>query len=92
VPEFPVTRAGAILAVSDFAASLSFYRDQLGLTEVARYDDPPYATLLPGPARADRGGAVRRPALRDADRRRGQDLAFFCVDPDGYLVEIEQPA
>jgi hypothetical protein len=27
VPEFPVTRAGAILAVSDFAASLHFYRD-----------------------------------------------------------------
>ena len=45
MPEFPVTRAGAILAVSDFASSLRFYRDQLGLTEVARYDDPPYATL-----------------------------------------------
>jgi len=51
VPEFPVTRAGAILAVSDFAASLSFYRDQLGLTEVARYDDPPYATLTAAGAR-----------------------------------------
>jgi len=45
VADFPVTRAGAILAVSDFSASLRFYRDQLGLTEVARYDDPPYATL-----------------------------------------------
>ena len=43
MPEFPVTRAGAILAVSDFAASLRFYRDQLGLVEVALYDDPPYA-------------------------------------------------
>jgi len=33
VPDFPgfaVARAGAILAVSDFAASLRFYRDQLG--------------------------------------------------------------
>jgi hypothetical protein len=33
VPEFPgfsVTRAGAIIGVSDFAASLRFYRDRLG--------------------------------------------------------------
>jgi catechol 2,3-dioxygenase-like lactoylglutathione lyase family enzyme len=33
VADFPVTRTGAILAVSDFGASLRFYRDQLGLTE-----------------------------------------------------------
>jgi catechol 2,3-dioxygenase-like lactoylglutathione lyase family enzyme len=51
VPEFPVTRAGAILAVSDFASSLRFYRDQLGLTEVALYDDPPYVTLTAAGAR-----------------------------------------
>jgi len=24
---------------------MRFYRDQLGLTEVALYDDPPYVTL-----------------------------------------------
>ena len=42
---FPVTRAGAILAVSDFEASLAFYRDRLGLEVEAVYDDPPYATL-----------------------------------------------
>ncbi len=41
---FRVTRAGAILGVADFAASL-------------------------------RWGGSR----------------FFCVDPDGYLVEIEEP-
>jgi catechol 2,3-dioxygenase-like lactoylglutathione lyase family enzyme len=41
VADFPATRAGAILAVSDFGASLRFYRDQLGLTEEALYDDPP---------------------------------------------------
>ena len=52
MPEFPVTRAGAILAVSDFAASLRFYRDQLGLVEVALYDDPPYATLTAAGARS----------------------------------------
>ena len=51
VADFPVTRAGAILAVSDFGASLRFYRDQLGLTEVALYDDPPYATLTTAGAR-----------------------------------------
>jgi hypothetical protein len=31
--------------VSDFGASLGFYRDRLGLTEEALYDDPPYVTL-----------------------------------------------
>jgi catechol 2,3-dioxygenase-like lactoylglutathione lyase family enzyme len=136
VPDFPgfaVERAGAILAVSDFAASLRFYRDRLGLTEVARYDDPPYVTLTAGGARIslaeqghpapDRPGvAMAAPAdparanvvlvleVPDADLARKvlesrgvRFLAethrppwggsrFFCVDPDGYLVEIEQPA
>ncbi|HEY3945913.1 MAG TPA: VOC family protein [Solirubrobacteraceae bacterium] len=40
-----VTRAGAILAVSDFARSLDFYRDRLGFDVEALYGDPPYATL-----------------------------------------------
>ena len=131
--DFPVTRAGAILAVSDFGASLRFYRDQLGLTEVALYDDPPYATLTTAGARIslaeqghpapDRPGiAMTAPAdptradvvlvleVPDADVARKALEArgvrflaetyrppwsgsrFFCVDPDGYLVEIEQPA
>jgi catechol 2,3-dioxygenase-like lactoylglutathione lyase family enzyme len=130
---FAVARAGAILAVSDFAASLRFYRDQLGLTEVALYDDPPYVTLTAAGARIslaeqghpapDRPGvAMAAPAdpsranvvlvleVPDADLARKvlesrgvRFLAetyrppwggcrFFCVDPDGYLVEIEQPA
>lgn len=133
MPEFPVTRAGAILAVSDFAASLRFYRDQLGLAEVALYDDPPYATLTsagarislaeqghpapdrPGvlmaapadPARANVVLVLEVPdalAARAALEARGvRFLAetysppwggsrFFCMDPDGYLVEIEEPA
>jgi catechol 2,3-dioxygenase-like lactoylglutathione lyase family enzyme len=133
VPDFPVSRAGAILAVSDFAASLRFYRDQLGLDEVALYDDPPYATLSAAGARIslaeqghpapDRPGvAMTAPAypaqanvvlvleVPDADLARKVLSArgvpflaethrppwggsrFFCVDPDGYLVEIEQPA
>jgi catechol 2,3-dioxygenase-like lactoylglutathione lyase family enzyme len=133
VPGFPVTRAGAILAVSDFTASLRFYRDQLGLTEVALYDDPPYATLTAAGARislAEQGHpAPDRPgvsmvasadrsranvvlvlevpdasAAREALEARGVPFLaetyrppwggsrFFCVDPDGYLVEIEQPA
>jgi catechol 2,3-dioxygenase-like lactoylglutathione lyase family enzyme len=128
-----VSRAGAIIAVSDFAASLLFYRDQLGLTEVAVYDDPPYATLTAAGARislAEQGHpAPDRPDVQlvaPADRRRAsvvvvlevpdaeaarRELAargvtfladsyrppwggcrFFCVDPDGYLVEIEEPA
>jgi catechol 2,3-dioxygenase-like lactoylglutathione lyase family enzyme len=131
--EVPVTRAGAILAVSDFDASLTFYRDRLGLELVATYDDPPYATFLAAGARislAEQGHAAPdRPGVTmsaPADRSRAnvvlvlevedaaavhRDLSaegaqflaepysppwggsrFFCVDPDGYLVEIEQPA
>jgi catechol 2,3-dioxygenase-like lactoylglutathione lyase family enzyme len=129
---FRVTRAGAILAVADFAASLRFYRDQLGLEVSAVYEDPPYATLTAAGARislaeqhhpaADRPGvAMSAPAdpstanvvlvleVDDADAAH-QELSgrgvpflaeiyhppwggsrFFCVDPDGYLVEIEEP-
>ncbi len=129
---FRVTRAGAILGVADFAASLRFYRDQLGLDVLAVYDDPPYVTLTTAGARIslaeqnhtapDRPGIVMS---APADRSRAsvvlvlevddalaahQALAgrgvpflaeihhppwggsrFFCVDPDGYLVEIEEP-
>jgi catechol 2,3-dioxygenase-like lactoylglutathione lyase family enzyme len=129
---FRVTRAGAILAVADFGASLRFYRDQLGLEVSAVYEDPPYATLTAAGARislaeqnhpaADRPGvAMSAPAdpstanvvlvleVEDADAAH-QELSdrgvpflaeiyhppwggsrFFCVDPDGYLVEIEEP-
>ena len=129
----PATRAGAILAVSDFEASLSFYRDRLGLEVVATYDDPPYATLSAAQARIslaeeghpaeDRPGvamsapkdpsqanivlvlevedalAVHRELaaegvrfLADPYEPSWGGCRFFCVDPDGYLVEIEQPA
>jgi len=130
---FPVTRAGAILAVSDFQASLAFYRDRLGLEVEAIYDDPPYATLIcagarislaeqghpaedrPGVAMATPGDPTQAAvvlvievpdALATHAVLAAEDVAmlaepfsppwggcrFFCVDPDGYLVEIEQPA
>jgi lactoylglutathione lyase len=130
---FDVTRAGAILAVSDFERSLAFYRDVLGLEVEALYDNPRYATLTAARARlslAEQGHAaddrpgVTMTAPDDASRanvvivlevpdaravhaelgiRGASFLAepyeppwggcrFFCVDPDGYLVEIEQPA
>ena len=130
---FDVTRAGAILAVSDFEGSLAFYRDVLGLEVEALYDDPPYATLTAAGARLslaeqghpaeDRPGVTMAPPddaskanvvivleVSDAqavyaalESRGARFLAepynpswggsrFFCVDPDGYLVEIEQPA
>jgi catechol 2,3-dioxygenase-like lactoylglutathione lyase family enzyme len=129
----PVTRAGAILAVSHLEASLAFYRDRLGLEVEATYDDPPYATLVASRTRIslaeqgnpadDRPGvAMTAPAdpsqanvvlvLEVADARTAHaalsaegvtfladpyeppwgGCRFFCVDPDGYLVEIEQPA
>ena len=94
-------RAGAILAVSDVDRSVTFYRDHIGFEVEALYDDPPYATLALAGARlslAEQG--------HPAEDRPGVDLAapaepfeppwggcrFFCIDPDGYLVEIEQPA
>jgi catechol 2,3-dioxygenase-like lactoylglutathione lyase family enzyme len=40
------SRAGVILAVSDFERSVTFYRDRLGFEVEAMYDDPPYATLV----------------------------------------------
>jgi predicted enzyme related to lactoylglutathione lyase len=130
---FTVTRAGAILAVSDFEASLAFYRDRLGLDVEAVYDEPPYATLASAGARislAEQGHAAEdRPGVdmaAPADRSQAAVVLvlevadalavhraleaegvamlaqpfsppwggcrFFCVDPDGYLVEIEQPA
>jgi catechol 2,3-dioxygenase-like lactoylglutathione lyase family enzyme len=129
----PVTRAGAILAVSEVASSLAFYRDRLGLEVEATYDDPPYATLAAAGARislAEQGHAADdRPGvwmsvppdparanvvlvLEVADARAAYaalaaegvrflaepyeppwgGCRFFCVDPDGYLVEIEEPA
>jgi catechol 2,3-dioxygenase-like lactoylglutathione lyase family enzyme len=129
---FLFTKAGAILAVADLAASLRFYRDQLGLEVSAVYDDPPYATLTAAGARIslaeqnhpaeDRPGVtMSAPAdpstanvvlvleVDDADAAHqelsGRGVAFlaepyhppwggsrfFCVDPDGYLVEIEEP-
>jgi catechol 2,3-dioxygenase-like lactoylglutathione lyase family enzyme len=133
MPRFPVTRAGAIIAVSDFERSLAFYRGSLGLEVEAVYDDPPYATLVAAGARislAEQGHpAEDRPGvtmtapgdpsqanvvlvLEVLDARAVYDelraagirflaepyeppwggLRFFCVDPDGYLVELEQPA
>jgi catechol 2,3-dioxygenase-like lactoylglutathione lyase family enzyme len=130
---FNVTRAGSIIAVSDVAASLAFYRDTLGLEVDAVYDDPPYATLVAAGARlslaeqghpADDRPGVSMVAPRDSGEANvvlvlevgdaasvheqltaeGVSLLaapfappwggmrFFCIDPDGYLVEIEQPA
>ena len=128
-----VRRAGAILAVSDFASSVAFYRDQLGFEVEAIYDDPPYATLTRAGTRLslaeqghpadDRPGvamvAPTRPlrARRDP-RARGRGLPgrvprarrhgvqflaepfsppwgghrCFAIDPDGNLIELEEPA
>jgi catechol 2,3-dioxygenase-like lactoylglutathione lyase family enzyme len=133
MPRFPVSRAGAILAVSDVERSLAFYRDTLGLEVEAVYEDPPYATLTAAgtrislaeeghPAEDRPGVAMTSPddpssanvvlVLEVPDARtihaqlegEGVQLLappfappwggcrFFCIDPDGYLVEIEQPA
>lgn len=128
-----VTRVGTILAVADVERSAAFYRDRLGFTVEAEYDDPPYATLElagtrlslaeQGHPAEDRPGVTmvvpedpsRLPAmlvLEVADcrgtyeRLRQEGVEFlaepysppwggsrsFARDPDGYLVELEQPA
>ena len=105
---FPVTRAGAILAVSDFQASLAFYRDRLGLEVHPAEDRPGVAMAAPGdPTQAAVVLVIEVPdALATHAVLAAEDVAmlaepfsppwggcrFFCVDPDGYLVEIEQPA
>jgi predicted enzyme related to lactoylglutathione lyase len=124
-------RVGAILAVSDVAASVTFYSDVIGFAVEASYDEPPYATLTLAGARlslAEQGHAAEdRPGVAmaapddpsranvvlvievddaRAEYARLQGLGvqflaepfeppwggcrFFALDPDGYLVEIEQ--
>lgn len=135
--EFPVRRAGAILAVADVDRSLRFYVDKLGFAVDATYEDPPYATLTRAGMRlslAEQGHpAEDRPGIAmtaPEDRSKASAVLvlevedcmavyeqlghqghpegtrflaepyhppwgghrFFCVDPDGYLVEIEEPA
>jgi catechol 2,3-dioxygenase-like lactoylglutathione lyase family enzyme len=126
-------RVGTILAVADVDRSLAFYRDRLGFTVEAEYDDPPYATLElagtrlslaeQGHPAEDRPGVTmvvpedpsRLPAMLVLEvddcrgayerlRQNGVDFLAdpysppwggsrcFARDPDGYLVELEQPA
>jgi catechol 2,3-dioxygenase-like lactoylglutathione lyase family enzyme len=126
-------RAGAILAVRDVEDSIAFYRDQIGFTVEAEYDDPPYATLelqgsrlslaeqghaaddrpgveLAAPVDLTRADVVLVVEVDDAKAEYARLAAagvrflaepyeppwggcrFFAVDPDGFLVEIEQPA
>jgi catechol 2,3-dioxygenase-like lactoylglutathione lyase family enzyme len=128
-----VRRAGAILAVSDVAQSVAFYRDRLGFETEATYDDPPYATLVRAGTRlslAEQGHAADdRPGVAMTAPRDRSELAAilvlevadclaahrelvaagvqflaepfsppwgghrcFAIDPDGNLIELEQPA
>lgn len=128
-----VSRAGVILAVSDFERSLAFYRDGLGFDVEATFDDPPYAILVSGGARIslaeqghpaedcpgvvmsvapDRSRAAAMLVVEVADcwasyealAQRGVPFLrepysppwggarCFAVDPDGYLIEVEEPA
>ena len=130
---FAVTRAGAILAVSDIERSMAFYRDQLGFEVESVYDDPPYATLVQAGSRLslaeqghpaeDRPGVTmvvpedrsRLPAILVVEvedclgayrslRAAGVEFLAepysppwgghrcFAVDPDGFLIELEEPA
>ncbi|MCC6224239.1 MAG: VOC family protein [Thermoleophilia bacterium] len=127
-----VSRAGAILAVADVDRSLAFYRDSLGFSVEATFDDPPYAILslagtrlslaeqghsppdhdvvLHAPAEPGRAAAMLVLEVADAAAAYtaleavGADFVaplysppwgghrFFVRDPDGHLVELEEPA
>jgi catechol 2,3-dioxygenase-like lactoylglutathione lyase family enzyme len=73
-------RAGAILAVADVGRSVAFYRDRIGFeVEDARAEH-----------RRLEGEGVR--FLAEPYEPPWGGCRFFCVDPDGYLVEIEETA
>lgn len=125
------TRFGAILAVADVSAAAAWYRDNLGFSLDATFEDPAYAILSLAGARlslAEQGHpAEDRPGVEleaPVDRARlqanlvievgdcqsayeelrGKGVSFltkpfsppwggarvFAVDPDGYLVELEE--
>jgi hypothetical protein len=66
VPGFELTRAGAILAVSDFERSLAFYRDLLGLEVEALYDEPPTRrSSRPAPGSRLPSRVIRRRTVRE---------------------------
>ena len=73
-------RVGSILAVADVARSVEFYRDRIGFeVEDAR-------------AEHRRLGGEGVCFLAEPYEPPWGGCRFFCVDPDGYLVEIEEPA
>ena len=92
---FEVTRAGAILAVSDFERSLAFYRDVIGLEVEALYEDPPYATLTTAGARlslAEQGHpAEDRPgvAMAAPDDASRADVVIVLEVADARAVYAE---
>jgi catechol 2,3-dioxygenase-like lactoylglutathione lyase family enzyme len=86
-----VSRAGAILAVSDFERSVAFYRDRLGFEVEATYDDPPYATLVRAGTRlslAEQGHeAEDRPGvLMSAPQDPGRVAAILVLEVDDCLA------
>jgi catechol 2,3-dioxygenase-like lactoylglutathione lyase family enzyme len=133
VANFRSVKAGIIIAVKDFDASIEFYSDKLGFEVVDRFDDPPYASLnvagarlsiaeqghpsedlshvvLTAPSNPDRPSSLivvevdnAAAALEEFASRGVTPVApafnppwggsrFFVADPDGHLVEFEQPA
>jgi lactoylglutathione lyase len=116
---FDVTRAGAILAVSDFERSLAFYRDVLGLTfDVSegwaeatfpggtRFALHAFHEGAPEPGTngalhvdfavddIDAAAARLREAGVEVGEIHRQRYGSHCtfVDPDGYELELFQPA
>jgi catechol 2,3-dioxygenase-like lactoylglutathione lyase family enzyme len=90
-----VTRAGAILAVADFEASLAFYRDRLGFEVEAMYDDPPYATLVRAGTRvslAEQGHAAEdRPGvMMEAPGDPSRLAAILVLEVDDCLSAYEE--
>lgn len=91
---FGVKRAGAILAVADFSASVAFYRDRLGFEVEALYEDPPYATLVRAGTRlslAEQGHeAEDRPGvLMTAPEDASRLPAILVLEVDDCLAAYE---
>lgn len=93
---FEVTGAGVILAVADVGRSVSFYRDLLGFTVDALYNDPPYAVLSRAGMRlslAEQGhGAPDHDVVMRTPQDRSTAQAMLVLEVDDAAAVHEQLA
>jgi catechol 2,3-dioxygenase-like lactoylglutathione lyase family enzyme len=91
-----VINGAPILAVSDFAASLSYYTDGLGFTIEAQFDGPSFAILAHGPVKlclAEQGHASpdfpsHVMTVPDDPSRMGVRIVLWVADVHAVHAEL----